>query len=636
MQKGMQSCIYKREVKWVYHIFISLLTALSLTLEFKIPEYTGLDFTVSREFIVNIEKSLIVDPFKSTLLFGMIFIWSIKIELMNSNKINIIRYKLYYFICMVLGFVWLSAKSYLINNSLVNIYATTGQVVKSSIYYVGTVYFLILVGKTVFLLADSASLITNYQVYTNIKNLRCKTFLFFFIIWLPHIIMAYPASLISDVWGQLAMFYGRKTFTTHHPPFHTWLIGMAVKFGGKIGNVNIGLFLFILFQFVIFTLIISYEIDSMRRFNAPRWLIILTMIIAGISPYYTAYIGLITKDTLYSYFFLLFMIELYYLLTVREKYFENIRHICLFLLSSVAVVLFRNNGKYVIYPMLLIIIFLIITRKIRLQSRRSVIGLLSSSTLIILIPLLINFALTKVYDIEKGSVKEMLSLPFQQTARYIVNHGDEISEEEKQVIDRILDYNSLAQNYNPILSDAVKTTFKQESTQREMFEYFCIWMHQFCRDPFTYISATMNQNYRLVYPYKIKYIYLETYKDKTEFMKEVGVEEIEQIEKSENNLRSFYNIMFDMPLVGAFSIIALYNLVLIYGVVYAIYRKLYVVLLFSVPLIISNLIVVAAPLVHPRYILSVVYSIPLLILCIANAIRQVLQRYDNSKITIEN
>lgn len=446
--------------------------------------------------------------------------------------------------------------------------------------------------------------------------------------------MAYPASLISDVWGQLAMFYGRKTFTTHHPPFHTWLIGMAVKFGGKIGNVNIGLFLFILFQFVIFTLIISYEIDSMRRFNAPRWLIILTMIIAGISPYYTAYIGLITKDTLYSYFFLLFMIELYYLLTVREKYFENIRHICLFLLSSVAVVLFRNNGKYVIYPMLLIIIFLIITRKIRLQSRRSVIGLLSSSTLIILIPLLINFALTKVYDIEKGSVKEMLSLPFQQTARYIVNHGDEISEEEKQVIDRILDYNSLAQNYNPILSDAVKTTFKQESTQREMFEYFCVWGSQFCRHPFTYISATMNQNYKLFYPKQIKYLYLETYKEKTEFMNEVGAEEIEQIEKSENNLRSFYNIMFDMPLVGAFSIIALYNLVLIYGVVYAVYRRLYPVLFFSVPLIISNLIVVAAPLVHPRYTFPVVYSIPLFILCIIHVMRQFLQenRNDNSKL----
>ncbi len=88
---------------------------------------------------------------------------------------------------------------------------------------------------------------------------------------------------------------------------------MAVKFGAKIGSVNTGLFLFILFQFVLFLLVMTYEIDLMRRFNAPRWLIIMTMIIAGTSPYYTAYIGLITKDTLYSYFFLLFMIELYYL-----------------------------------------------------------------------------------------------------------------------------------------------------------------------------------------------------------------------------------------------------------------------------------------------------------------------------------
>ncbi len=232
----------------------------------------------------------------------------------------------------------------------------------------------------------------------------------------------------------------------------------------------------------------------------------------------------------------------------------------------------------------------------------------------------------------------MLSLPFQQTARYIVNHGDEISEEERQVIDRILDYNSLAQNYNPILSDAVKTTFKQESTQREMFEYFCVWGSQFCRHPFTYISATMNQNYKLFYPKQIKYLYLETYKEKTEFMNEVGAEEIEQIEKSENNLRSFYNIMFDMPLVGAFSIIALYNLVLIYGVVYAVYRRLYPVLFFSVPLIISNLIVVAAPLVHPRYTFPVVYSIPLFILCIIHVMRQFLQenRNDNSKLKMSN
>ena len=62
-----------------------------------------------------------------------------------------------------------------------------------------------------------------------------------------------------------------------------------------------------------FALVLSYSITTMKRLNAPRWLIVLTKFIAVISPYYTAYIGLITKDTLYSYAFLLFMIELIYL-----------------------------------------------------------------------------------------------------------------------------------------------------------------------------------------------------------------------------------------------------------------------------------------------------------------------------------
>ena len=34
------------------------------------------------------------------------------------------------------------------------------------------------------------------------------------------------------------------------------------------------------------------------------------------------------------------------------------------------------------------------------------------------------------FKITNGSIREMLSIPFQQTARYVKNHGDEISEED--------------------------------------------------------------------------------------------------------------------------------------------------------------------------------------------------------------
>ncbi len=145
------------------------------------------------------------------------------------------------------------------------------------------------------------------------------------------------------------MFYGEQAFTSHHPPFHTWLIGMAVQLGRKMGSANMGLFLFILLQTILFALVLSYSITTMKRLNAPRWLIVLTKFIAVVSPYYTAYIGLITKDTLYSYAFLLFMIELIYLVyLLRGEFWHKRMHTVLLLLSGVFVILLRNNGKVIV------------------------------------------------------------------------------------------------------------------------------------------------------------------------------------------------------------------------------------------------------------------------------------------------
>lgn len=56
----------------------------------------------------------------------------------------------------------------------------------------------------------------------------------------------------------------------------------------------------------------------------------------------------------------------------------------------------------------------------------------------------------------KDSPKEMFSLPFQQTARYVKEYGDEISEEEREIIAKVLDYDSLAEIYEPMTADPVK------------------------------------------------------------------------------------------------------------------------------------------------------------------------------------
>ena len=324
---------------------LSLVMTLALTMKFSVLDYSNIDLCQQNEVLENIKQSLDSDILKVTLIFCALILLQVKIDRIDKNRVTIRKNKILYVTSSLIGFVWLSSKSFLIDNTLVNIYITKGQIVKSIIYYFGSVYLLILINKCLFMLADSG-----YG-----KFLRCdykknesilKYFLFFLVAWMPHLIMAYPASLISDVWGQLKMFYGLKTFTSHHPPFHTCLVGIATIFGKMIGNTNLGLFLFIIIQSVIFAIILSYAIFTMKELRSPKWLIYFTVLIAVTSPYYTAYIGLITKDTLYSYFFLLYMIELAHIFREGITILNEKIHIVLFILSSALVILLRNNGKY--------------------------------------------------------------------------------------------------------------------------------------------------------------------------------------------------------------------------------------------------------------------------------------------------
>ena len=100
-----------------------------------------------------------------------------------------------------------------------------------------------------------------------------------------------------------------------------------------------------------------------------------------------------------------------------------------------------------------------------------------------------------------GSRKEMLSIPFQQTARYLKEYPDDVTESEENAIEKILDYGSLAENYNPEISDHVKDTFNNSATTQDMVNYFKAWVSMFLRHPDVYFQATFNNTYGYYYPF---------------------------------------------------------------------------------------------------------------------------------------
>ena len=604
----------------IVKFILCFFTSIALNIRFEIPEelsqMTG-ESSLSKIFS-NFQNSLSGTMAAAALLFAAL----VAVEIYLHKK-QAKRTFLLYIICFLLAIVWVMGESFRRTNSLSLLYANAGQVVKSLIYIAGITW----------LLAELAALFTLFLESGHdwkCKNGRLKqlyssrpfsvTFAALFICWLPNLILSYPAAMCVDVWKQILQFYGEQPFTAHHPPAHTILTGLSEELGQLLGNGNLGLFLYIFIQTMIFALILTYMLDTMRKLSAPIWLRALSFITAITSPYYTQYLGMIVKDNIYSYCILLFVIEIVYMLILKNAYWLSKRHLLLLAVSIIGSILFRNNGKYIIYPMIvLIIIMLLLQNKGNTRGQRSHILITAIAVFVISVGISSGTqnAMTKHYQIEAGSIREELYLPFQQKARYVKEHGDEVTQDEKTAIQAVLRYKTLAEHYDPRISDPVKNTYKEKATKQDLIRYLKVWFQQGLKHPVTYIEATMNQNYYLLYPLTANDAIYDTTEPENDFAKplaqQLGIHEVPAIQKLDENRTAFNKMLFTLPVLGLFSNIAFYNLILIYLCYASIKKRLPSMVLILMPLLLSDAIIVLAPVImgHPRYAFPIVYSMPI-------------------------
>ena len=519
------------------------------------------------------------------------------------------------------------SEGFRINDATTNIYCTEGQIAKSIIYVIGATHLLNVLSGLLyeFLKAKNPTMEINTKT-SKIGDFYSKHsyiwwFILMFLVWIPHTIISHPASMECDAWDSLYQYFGKAPFTAHHPPVFTVLLGWFASLGLSLGDVNVGFFLWVLLQTLICTAIMAYVLYTMNKLKAPRWLIIITFLIVAISPFYNSYVTTIVKDTPYSFAVLLYMVELVYMHMDWKKYWKSLGHIFLFIMSNIAMILFRHNGKYILAIML---VYLIIRCMIR-KKEYSIKGIITSIVLLVL-PLLLAEGISNIVinhygvTVQEGeSMRESLSIPFQQTARYAKYYDAETPEEEKAIIDTVIDYYALANVYEPGISDPVKARFHYYATSEDWVNYFKVWFKQFLRHPMTYIEATLNQNYYLIYPQKENIrLYYSTYVDyfyDHAFQDELGAAKSMTFSRANDCRISAYKFVNKLPIIGLFSNIAVYNIIMIYLIVFSIYDKKREFLWITIPVILSDLVVVAGPAIYDniRYALPVVYAMPLVV-----------------------
>lgn len=444
--------------------------------------------------------------------------------------------------------------------------------------------------------------------------------------WLIYIIAFYPVILSPDPSFQIKQFFNVDTkyaegvvkldenvnITNHHPVVHTLLLGECISLGRLIGSDNFGLFIYSMIQIGILSATLSYTIKYLKKVNISLKVRVILLMIYSIVPMFPFYAMSAVKDTIYTSFMILYVIFLYNFITFnKDKKISNIKVIYVILLLLL-ISLFRNNGIYVIVLSFPFIIF---------YSRKNMIKTITIFAIFLSLTTCYSKVILPYFKITNGSIREMLSIPFQQTARYVKNHGDEISEEDKKAIDKILIYDTIVERYQPELSDPVKNKYNKYATSDDLKEYFKAWYRGLTKHPGTYIEATINNTYGYFYPNAIKWYTYHKYDSR--------VTKDNLVDYSYNDLQGirdtlvvYQGIYPYIPFVGLISNIGFNTWMLLIMGVYLITFKKKEYLIVLMPLYVSVLICIASPAnTYFRYAMPYLFSncalIPLLLNSIA-------------------
>lgn len=306
---------------------------------------------------------------------------------------------------------------------------------------------------------------------------------------LPWLIAFCPGTLQWDAHAQLWMAMGVTEQTSYHPVFITNYMAGCVKLGRMLFHSDsAGLFFYTFPQFLAQSLVFSYAITVMGRLRSPVLLRWAALLFWGVFPYFQIWGFTMVKDTPYYIGFVLFVAVLADALADRARR----RQYVLFGVAAGLLALSRNDGRYVLALSLLAVLLCC-----RRHWKLTAVGF----GVCILLLVAQEAVFMPYYGIGKGPAGEMLSVPLQQTARYLHEHFDEVTEEEAAVLQAGFDVelSALAQKYNPEISDPVKSHFLDNPDSEYLKKYAGVWLAQLKKHPDTYVQAFFNQIYGYFY-----------------------------------------------------------------------------------------------------------------------------------------
>ena len=348
--------------------------------------------------------------------------------------------------------------------------------------------------------------------------------------YLPYFLMYYPTWLNNDAVWQIEQILGWTQKSNHHPYFHTMIMKYFFMVGYRLsGTYTGGAAFYTFFQILVMAMVFSFFLYWLYRRGTRMIWLILALIFYAALPINTVLTICMGKDEFFvaALLFFVWMTAEYNLDGESEAESETeqdeqqavrkrrVLRWTAYFITGLLVCLLRSNGIFIYAGT---IFFLVLSR---IRTGRTTVGTwpirtISCAAAVVICYVIWNGPILNAMHVEPPDTIEGLTMPTQHLLCAYLKGGT-LTEEEVEMIARVVPLDQLEDYYNPWVFDSVKNYIRTSGNQQVIadnkWEYFKLWFRVGLRNPLQYLVAQVRQTAGY-WAYNVKdyeYVYGEYY-----------------------------------------------------------------------------------------------------------------------------
>lgn len=452
-----------------------------------------------------------------------------------------------------------------------------------------------------------------FEFFTNNKKSFFIIAIIIFILYMPYVLSQYPGKISTDSVSEISIaLFSMDKMVNHHPIAHIAIVSIFMNIGRMLNNYNLGIAFYSLFQMMLTAGSFSFVLYYMAKRNVNFYIRLLCFLIFALYPPFAGFAITMWKDVFFGLamiFYTICMIEL----AINEDFLKKWKNRLFLLLSMLFVILFRNNGIYVVILSLPFMIFY--AKRFRKVTT-------TMAILIIAFYMIYKGPIFNLLNVTDGPIREALSVPLQQIARTVKYREGELTEEEKMKINEYMPVDEIGELYYPLISDQVKDTLNNEAVEENKMDFVTLWLKLLFKYPREYVESFLSGSFGYWYPEAKNWVIWEFDADSYELAQQnLKIDVAQKPIVNPNIINKMIHAInyYSIPIVSAIFSIGFVFWSTITMLVYVIYKKKYKLILAYIPILFLWLTTIASPVwCEYRYIYSIFTVAPLLILGMMN------------------